>query len=200
MSTPISNQLPLKTITVSQGNPNESSSFNAACHANQIAGSSRAMTPIAAKTSQSSVNKIDDTMQSSKIIQGSDGRKYVEMGYDCYAELPGETQSTENDEVKIDLGENEIPGNLTDELIEEQNDVSFRALCELQNDIAAAMKSRLDAIEAKMDQILLFMANINKFMSMKHSGSSTSEKKREYEDFTEFEKLFLSRKKLRWLL
>ncbi|XP_065078975.1 uncharacterized protein LOC135701954 [Ochlerotatus camptorhynchus] len=88
-----------------------------------------------------------------KEVQDMDGRRYIELGYDCYAEL----QTNPSPEVE---------GHLNGEL--------------------ELIKIRLDGIETKLEKLVLFMANIDKLMSTKKSGSTAPEKKGNQECFLEF--------------
>ncbi|XP_065075021.1 uncharacterized protein LOC135698817 [Ochlerotatus camptorhynchus] len=113
---------------------------------------------------------MEEVQQPANIIQDMDGRRYIELGYDCYAELVGENAAAVADVSEVENQQTnpspEVVGHLNGEL--------------------ELIKTRLDGIETKLEKLVLFMANIDKLMSTKKSGSTAPEKKGNQECFLEF--------------
>ncbi|XP_062555718.1 uncharacterized protein LOC134220633 [Armigeres subalbatus] len=121
------------------------------------------------------------------IIRGDDGRQYVDLGNSCYMEIMGE-ESDPTVEVASNSGDvreavlQSVPGN---EIIENTGEANNEKITnELQK-----IHTKLDGLAARLDRVLSFSANFDKFMSAKQSASVCLERRREFEDFSELKAL-----------
>ncbi|XP_021706386.1 uncharacterized protein LOC110678100 [Aedes aegypti] len=125
----------------------------------------------------------------SHILSGSDGKQYFSLGNGCYMEviLP----ETNADETLIGNEPRYSSLDPTNLKPEKCDDDSYDDGME-NSDIVSQLKtltSRVEAVEARLDQLLVFMANIEKFITTRSAASASKEQKREPEDFGEFKKL-----------
>lgn len=128
---------------------------------------------------------MNQSQQQANIIEDVDGRRYIELGYDCYAELIGENALTDGSQDNRVVEKQQIEPNADSSEVKQHVKNELKAINTKLDVIEGKINKRLDVIECKTDKILLFMANVEKFMSLKKSGT-TPEQKVKHECFTVF--------------
>nr|XP_029724571.1 uncharacterized protein LOC115264702 [Aedes albopictus] len=129
----------------------------------------------------SALNNMDQ--QNSFVGTIIDGRQYISLGNGCFMEVVSQSEAVAADvgpehdlESDIAVASAPIP-------MEDGESDSAKILRELQR-----INSRLDGVEKRVDQLIVFSASMDKFMSTKQT--SAAKKRPEPEDFTDIRQLW----------
>lgn len=125
--------------------------------------------------------------QRANIIRGVDGRQFIALGNGCYMEVLNQSDPVITDASSYADQECEPLAPETDP-VENSGFNHQEVLCEVLSELRK-INTRIDGIEQRMDQFVLFSANMDKFMSAKHSTSTAMTKRPEPEEFSDIQEL-----------
>lgn len=129
-------------------------------------------------------SQVNNMAQQPNIFGGIDGRQYIALDNGCYMEVVGDQYDPlVKDSVSHDDNPEFEPVHASATATNTDSDLS-KILVELQK-----LNARFDGMEQRVDQLVSFAANMDKFMSMKNSSTIISKTRPEPEDFEEIREL-----------